>query len=135
MEDTAVPVVSSAEEHARLLILTSSENVYTNPDGLSNAEKLEIMRTVFNCPKCDIFSPFPYAEVLDKGGAEAFGGGYHLSDLRIQTLDRLIADSSGDTVEHLKRRLANLAWKVKYREAVNMHNMTVSINDGKIPTH
>lgn len=129
--DTCIPVVPDTQARLMILALTSAETVYTVQEGPSNHDKLHVIREEFAVPQADVFSPFPYDDIYVKGSPESLRAAYYMCDLRTQAFDRLLAEHIGDATDHLRRRFANVVWKIKFREKINMHNITVNNREGK----
>ncbi len=131
--DIGTPRLGTSPEdqkmRATVLALTSSDSTYTQKEGLSNLDKLGVVREILHCPTCDIFADFPYQELYDTGSPESFHAAYYLCDLRMQALDRLIEEAYGDLVDHFQRRLINVSWKVRFRERINLHNTSVTLHE------
>lgn len=136
--DIGTPRLGTSPEdqkmRATIIALTSSDSTYSKKEGPSNLDKLVNIRQQLLCPACDIFTDFPYQELYDNAGPDSFQSAFYLCDLRQQALDRLIEESYGDLVDHFQRRLINVAWKVRFRERLNLHNTSVTLHEHRPST-
>lgn len=122
--DSRVAVISAAVE--------SSDITYSTDEDMSNLDKMAYIKKllVADTTEAHLLTEFPYQEIYDAANGHAALAGQYMCDLRVQLLDRLIAELYSDNpVPLLRCKVANLVWLVRFREKVRLHNLSVKIKD------
>lgn len=140
--DDGFPGVQQGKLRTLLKAITEAPTTFDDHEGPSNADKLEYIRETFQCPECDIFSPFPYEEIWQAENPINSKAGMYLCELRITALDHLIEhggyeDNKRFMAALYQYKLVNLTWRAKMRAKIDLHNIVVFIRnppDGAAPT-